>query len=100
MSYIDDCHEALAAAGKKQDPQIVAKVIRKKLHSYMTRLTTSAIPEIPDLPILAAAYKLKGESIYSTLEDEDKAFCDELIKSTIMVTQLKEIPKPEDSDES
>ncbi len=85
--------EVLIAAfqGNKITSELVTSIMSKKMKEFTDKLSEAIIPAKSDLPLLAAAYKIMGESIYTALEQRDKTLCDKIVQRCTAITIMKAV---------
>lgn len=88
MSLIRKYKEySTANGGKIPTPIETLKIAHKVLDEYMNKLAIAVIPDRDDAAVITAAFKLIYESRYNALEPYEKELCDNLVRTSIVVSQ-------------
>lgn len=97
MSLVQKHMEYIKQNGADPSPKESLVIAHEILDEFMQKLAIAVIPERDDNAILTAAYKLMYESRYNALEPYEKNLCDNLVKTSVVISKeriLKRGEKP------
>lgn len=90
MSIKDKFIKAILRDGSVPDGETFLDMAHEQCHEFIAEFSKIAVPSREDLPIMAAAYKLMGESMYGIIDDDEKKICDFIIKTATVCAVVKQ----------
>lgn len=81
MSIKEKFIEALLRDGSVPDGKAFLDMAHEQCQEFITEFSKIVVPSREDLPIMAAAHKLMGKSMYGILDDDERKICDFIVKT-------------------